>query len=111
MSRDLFGHAAPACATDITDDGVRIITGGVDATAWVVDDDGAAVVLAGHGDEVVDVELIEGTDRAVTASSDGIARWWDASRLGPVELFGTDTGAVGARLDVGFMWVKSVCIN
>jgi WD40 repeat protein len=68
-------------SADLSPDGSRIVTGGIDKTAriWDVATGQQIAVLSGHSDPVTSVAFSADGSRIVTASNDMTARIWDAT--------------------------------
>ena len=73
------GHTDTICATALSPDGRRVVTGSFDTTAkiWNVDPRQAVVALVGHEQEVRSVAFSPDGTRVITGSRDHTARIWD----------------------------------
>lgn len=80
------GHQGAVTGLDISRDGQRVVTSGVDKTirVWWINGERAPIVLTGHTGAVRDAVFSPQGDRVASASEDGSVRIWLTDQLGSV---------------------------
>lgn len=83
---DLIGHGGMVRSADVSQDGMRVITGSFDYSArvWNFGDQSELMVLDHHQGPVTSVMFDPSGDRALTTSDDFQAIYWDLKKFEPL---------------------------